>query len=68
LKKRAAREQSFAQLSGSLIEIKGGWNDNVPAVLLPFFYFFSYGCAAVCLVYAILVHFTSKITLKLLND
>lgn len=42
--------------------------DNVPAVLLPFFYFFSYGCAAVCLVYAILVHFTSKITLKLLND
>ena len=38
--------------------------DTVPAVLLPFFYLFSYGCAAVCLVYAVIVHYTSKIVFE----
>jgi lysophospholipid acyltransferase (LPLAT)-like uncharacterized protein len=38
--------------------------DTVPTVLLPFFYFFSYGCAVVCFVYAILVHYTSKIVFE----
>ncbi len=35
--------------------------DSVPAVLLPLFYLFTYGCATVCYAYAMIVHFTSKI-------
>ena len=38
--------------------------DSVPAVLLPFFYLLTYGCAAVCLVYAVIVHYTSKIVFE----
>ena len=30
----------------------------------PFFYFFSYGCAIVCLIYAVIVHYTSKIVFE----
>ena len=35
--------------------------NNIPAILLPLFHLYSYGGAAVCYAYAILVHFTSKI-------
>jgi len=35
--------------------------NNIPAILLPLFYLYGYGGAAVCYAYAILVHFTSKI-------
>jgi lysophospholipid acyltransferase (LPLAT)-like uncharacterized protein len=38
--------------------------ETVPAVLLPIFYLFSYGCAAFCLVYAVIVHYTSKIVFE----
>jgi hypothetical protein len=38
--------------------------NNIPATLLPLFYLYSYGCAAVCFAYAIIVHFTSKIIIE----
>jgi lysophospholipid acyltransferase (LPLAT)-like uncharacterized protein len=38
--------------------------DTVPAILLPVCYLFTYGCAIVCFVYPILVHFTSKIVIE----
>ena len=37
---------------------------TVPAILLPLFYLFSYGCAAVCFAYAVFVHLTSKIVIE----
>lgn len=38
--------------------------DTVPGILLPVFYLFSYGCAAFCFAYAVIVHFTSKIAVE----
>jgi len=37
---------------------------NVPTILLPVFYLFSYVCAAVYFAYAVIVHFTSKILIE----
>jgi len=39
-------------------------HDTVPAILLPVFYLFSYGCAAVCSAYAVIVYFASKIVIR----
>ena len=38
--------------------------NSVPAILLPLFYLYSYGCAAVGFAYAMIVHFTSKIVVE----
>jgi len=38
--------------------------NNIPAILLPLFYLYSYGFAALSYAYVIIVHFTSKIVVE----